>query len=57
VTDKGACFTAEAFQAAVTRHGLKPRFGAVGRHGSIALIERLGSASRTFSISGSTAAS
>lgn len=41
VTDKGACFTAEAFQAAVTRHGLKPRFGTVGRHGSIALIERL----------------
>jgi len=41
VTDKGACFTAESFQAAVARHGLKARFGAVGRHGSIALIERL----------------
>lgn len=41
VTDKGACFTAETFQAAVARHGMKARFGAVGRHGSIALIERL----------------
>ena len=41
VTDKGACFTAETFQAAVSRHGMKARFGAVGRHGSIALIERL----------------
>lgn len=41
VTDKGACFTAETFQAAVSRHGMKPRFGAVGRYGSIALIERL----------------
>jgi transposase InsO family protein len=41
VTDKGACFTAESFQAAVTRHGMRARFGAIGRHGSIALIERL----------------
>lgn len=41
VTDKGACFTAEEFQDAVSRHGMKARFGAVGRHGSIALIERL----------------
>ncbi len=41
VTDKGACFTADAFQAAVARHGLKARFGAVVRHGSISLIERL----------------
>ena len=41
VTDKGACFTAEEFQRAVARHGMKPRFGAVGRYGSIALIERL----------------
>ncbi len=41
VTDKGACFTAEEFQEAIARHGMKARFGAVGRHGSIALIERL----------------
>lgn len=41
VTDKGACFTAEEFQRAVARNGLNARFGAVGRHGSIALIERL----------------
>ena len=41
VTDKGACFTAAEFQKTVTRHGMQPRFGAVGRHGSIAFIERL----------------
>jgi transposase InsO family protein len=41
VTDKGACFTAAEFQDAVARHGMEARFGAVGRHGSIALIERL----------------
>ena len=41
VTDKGACFTAAEFQETVARHGMKARFGAVGRHGSIAFIERL----------------
>lgn len=41
VTDKGACFTAAEFQEAVARHGMRARFGAVGRHGSIAFIERL----------------
>ncbi len=41
ITDKGASFTAEEFQATVARHGMKARFGAVGRHGSIAFIERL----------------
>lgn len=41
VTDKGACFTAAEFQEAITRHGMKARFGAVGHHGSIAFIERL----------------
>lgn len=41
VTDKGACFTAAEFQDTVAWHGMKARFGAVGRHGSIALIERL----------------
>ena len=41
VTDKGACFTAAEFQEAVPRHGMKARFGAVGRHGSIAFIERI----------------
>jgi transposase InsO family protein len=41
VTDKGACFTAAKFQETITRHGMKARFGAVGRHGSIAFIERL----------------
>ncbi len=41
ITDKGASFTAEEFQATLARHGMKARFGAVGRHGSIAFIERL----------------
>ncbi len=41
VTDKGACFTAAEFQETVAGHGMKARFGAVGRHGSIAFIERL----------------
>ncbi len=41
VTDKGACFTASEFQETVARHGIKARFGAVGRHGSVAFIERL----------------
>ncbi len=41
VTDKGACFTTAEFQETTTRHGMQPRFGAVGRHGSIAFIERL----------------
>jgi transposase InsO family protein len=39
VTDQGLQFRGE-YREWCRDHGVKPRFGAVGRHGSIALIER-----------------
>jgi transposase InsO family protein len=39
VTDQGAQFQAE-YRGWCERHGVKPRFGAVGKHGSIAVVER-----------------
>jgi Integrase core domain len=39
VSDQGVQFR-EHFIAWCGRHGVKPRFGAIGRHGSIAVIER-----------------
>ena len=39
VSDQGVQFR-EHFVAWCARHGVKPRFGAIGRHGSIAVIER-----------------
>ncbi len=41
VSDRARCFTAQAFRRRLRRLGVKQRFGAVGRKGSIALIERL----------------
>ena len=41
VTDKRSQFWNDRFKAWCKRRNIKPRFGAVGRHGSIALIERL----------------
>ena len=41
VSDKGRQFTAQRFQKTLRRLGIRQRFGAVGRHGSIAIIERL----------------
>jgi transposase InsO family protein len=41
VTDRGRCFTGHIFRSALKRLGVKPRFGAIGKKGSIALIERL----------------
>jgi putative transposase len=41
VSDRGRCFTGHIFRRALERLGVKPRFGAVGKKGSIALIERL----------------
>ena len=38
--DKGSQFWWEGFKAWCKRVGIKPRFGAVGRYGSIAVIER-----------------
>jgi putative transposase len=39
VTDQGAQFR-EEYQAWCTAHGVRPRYGAVGRYGSVAVIER-----------------
>ena len=40
VSDRGACFTGKVFRRRLERLGVKQRFGAIGRKGSIALIER-----------------
>ena len=40
VSDQGPQFTAEGFQTSLARHGVRHRYGAIGRTGSIALIER-----------------
>ena len=39
ISDQGVQFGAD-YRAWCTEHGVRPRFGAVGQHGSIALIER-----------------
>ncbi|MBI3268441.1 MAG: transposase [Planctomycetes bacterium] len=40
VTDRGVQFTSRQFKASVKRRGVRQRFGAIGSHGGIALIER-----------------
>lgn len=40
VSDHGTYFTASAFRETLARLRIKPRFGAIGESGSIALIER-----------------
>lgn len=40
ICDKGGQFWCEGFKTWCKRRGIKPRFGAVGRHGSIAVVER-----------------
>jgi transposase InsO family protein len=41
VTDQDTAFTAKGFRETwCKRHGITPRFGAVGRYGSIAVVER-----------------
>ncbi len=40
ICDKGVQFWNDGFKTWCTRRGIKPRFGAVGKHGSIAVIER-----------------
>lgn len=40
VSDRGSQFTAETFRRCLARHGVRHRYGAVGRTGSIAVIER-----------------
>lgn len=41
ISDRGRQFTAKVFRRRVRRAGVRHRFGAVGRSGSIALIERV----------------
>ncbi len=41
ITDRGVQFTDEAFGKWCGRRGIRQRFGAVGKYGSIAVIERL----------------
>jgi len=41
VSDHGTQFTARAFRRALASQGVKQRFGAIGKTGSIAIIERL----------------
>ncbi|OQB85564.1 MAG: Integrase core domain protein [Planctomycetes bacterium ADurb.Bin126] len=40
VCDKGSQFWCEGFKAWCKRRGIRPRFGAIGRYGSIAVLER-----------------
>ena len=40
VSDQGAQFIDQHFRANLRAHKIRPRFGAVGQHGSIAIIER-----------------
>jgi transposase InsO family protein len=40
IADKGREFFCGAFKGWCRRRGIRPRFGAVGKHGSIAIIER-----------------
>ncbi len=40
ITDKGRQFFCDTFKTWCRDHGIRPRFGAVGRKGSIAIVER-----------------
>ena len=40
ITDRRREFTARSFRRGCRRAGIRHRFGAIGKHGSIALIER-----------------
>jgi Integrase core domain len=40
ITDHGPQFTAEEFGASCNRRGIQQRFGAIGKYGSLAVIER-----------------
>jgi transposase InsO family protein/DNA-binding XRE family transcriptional regulator len=41
ISDQARCFKGQAFRQKLKRLGVKQRFGAIGKKGSIALIERL----------------
>ena len=40
ISDKGPQFWCSGFKAWCKKRGIKPRFGAVGQHGSVAVVER-----------------
>lgn len=41
ISDQEGVFTSDVFQDLLSRWGVKQRFGAVGKHGSIAVTERV----------------
>ncbi len=41
ITDQGSQFTDDGFRRWCQRRGIRQRFGALGKHGSIAIVERL----------------
>jgi transposase InsO family protein len=41
VSDKGSQFWCDRFKRWCRKRGIRPRYGAIGRHGSIAVVERL----------------
>jgi transposase InsO family protein len=47
ITDKGSQFWAESWRRYCRTRGIRPRYGAVGRHGSIAIVERFIRAMKT----------
>jgi transposase InsO family protein len=47
ITDKGSQFRAVSWRRYCRARGIRPRFGAVGRHGSIAIVERFIRAMKT----------
>jgi putative transposase len=49
VSDRGTQFTAEEFRSLIRNRGVQHRFGALGKHGSIALIERFWRTLKTIS--------
>jgi len=40
ICDKGSQFWCDGFKTLCRRRGIRPRYGAVGKHGSIAVVER-----------------
>lgn len=49
ICDKGSQFFCEGFEVWCRRPEIKPRFGAVGQHGSIAIVERRSLPSKPYS--------
>ena len=54
VSDKGSQFWCTGYKRWCKQHGIRPRFGAIGKHGSIAVIERLIGTIKRECLAGST---